>query len=119
MQLDADVEREWLIPGRAHFDVVRARRQIQMLKMSVEIVDDPGVIAVDEHLRMCRLNLQPQSARGPLRVERVRRVPLRRNPRIRPGPAGRERTSRSIARPERIVVQPEAPEPERATEVRP
>src|SRR5262245_49797878 len=119
MSLDGDVEVERSISWRAHLDVVPAGGEIEMLKTSVEVVDDSGVIPVDVHFRIRGLDLEPQLAGGTLRVERIRRVSVRRISRRPRGKAVAVRTHESVARPEGIVVRPEAPQPERATEVRP
>jgi hypothetical protein len=35
----------------------------QALEQTVEVIDDAGVIAVDEHLRLARLDLNPERSK--------------------------------------------------------
>ena len=60
VELDPNVEDKRLETCRAHFDPVRTGFDVQPLEHAVEVVDDAGVIAVHEHLRVARLDLQAQ-----------------------------------------------------------
>src|SRR5262249_12117744 len=49
-RLDDDVELERLKPRRANLHVMRAWRQLQPLKVPVEVVDDSGEVPINPHL---------------------------------------------------------------------
>src|SRR2546422_9909124 len=70
MRLNIDVEIERRVAGSDDFDMVGTRRQIEMLKMPVEVVHDPGVVPVDIHGGLPRLDLQSKTAGRTKRVER-------------------------------------------------
>ena len=65
---DPHVEGERLVSRRSHFDPMRTGREMKPLEHPVEVVDDADVVAVDEDLRVARLDLQPQRAVGEGRV---------------------------------------------------
>jgi hypothetical protein len=46
-------------PFKEHCDLVPAWPQPQALEHTIELVDNAGVVAVDEHLRLTRRDLQP------------------------------------------------------------
>ena len=71
VRLDHRVERQRLITGRADFDVMRAGRQIQVVRMPVEIIDDPRVRPVDLHLGCLWLNFQSKTAADLTGLNRV------------------------------------------------
>ena len=53
---------------------MRTGRELQSLKMAVEVVDDAGEVAVDVYLSIRWFDLQPQPACGTGGVERIPRV---------------------------------------------
>ena len=53
-RLHVNVHLEVLEAGHADFDLVSAALQPQLLERSIEIIDQTGVMAVDEHLRIAR-----------------------------------------------------------------
>src|SRR5258706_573174 len=58
----ADVHGEWWKTGRPNLDAVRTRGKIQMLEGTVEVIDDPDVVPVGEHLRVFRGAFDAQSS---------------------------------------------------------
>jgi len=73
MRLDGDVEREWLISRRDDLDVMGSGREIQMLKVAIEIVDDTGIVPVHVHFSILGFDLQSKLTRVVEAVERIRR----------------------------------------------
>src|SRR5438128_12683637 len=58
IRIEPHLERERLVAGRANLHAVRSRLGVKTLKDSIEVVHHAGVDAVDEHLRVARLDLQ-------------------------------------------------------------
>ena len=56
------------MPGEEQRDLVLARLEPQPLREAVEVVHHAGVVAVDEHLGLTRLHLEPRGALGVARV---------------------------------------------------
>ena len=69
-----------MVPRQPNLDPVRTRLQIQVLEHAVEVIHDPDVVAVGEHLGLVRGVGDPQPAIGPAgnRIEvAARRVTVR------------------------------------------
>ena len=85
----------------------RNRRETQGLEHAVELVNDAGQEAVDEHLRFTRLHLQPQAAgvegRRAIAPSRIRSISAR-CPHQGPRRVEHRAPSERAAHPERIVV---------------
>src|SRR5262249_9920313 len=62
----------WLISRRNDLDVMTGRHQTQMLKMSVEVIDDTGVISIHIHLSVLWFHVQSELARVVEAVEWIR-----------------------------------------------
>ncbi len=62
VRLDVRVERQRLESRRADVNVVAARRHIQVLEMTVEIVDDAREGSIDVDLRRLGRHFHPQTA---------------------------------------------------------
>jgi len=73
MRLDGDVEGEWLISRRHDLDAMRSGREIQMLKVPIEIVDDTSIVPVHVHVSILGFDLQSKLTRVVEAVERIRR----------------------------------------------
>jgi hypothetical protein len=58
MRLDDDVEHQWLITRRADLDVMKLWRQIQVLEVSIKVVDGPRVVPIHVDLRLLGRHLQ-------------------------------------------------------------
>src|SRR5437870_8979228 len=72
--LNRDVDRQGLVAGSADFDVMGAGRQVEVLKVAVEVVDDTRIVPIDKYHCVSRLDDQANAARGTIAVERVRRI---------------------------------------------
>src|SRR5713226_6776065 len=59
---NVDVKRDRRRVGRTNLDMVRTRLEIQVMKRAVEVVHDPHVVAIREHLRVARLAADPDAA---------------------------------------------------------
>ena len=62
VRLEPHVDGERLEARRTDLNVMRAWSQVQVLEVPVEVIDNPGVIPVDKHLRLLGFDLQPQPA---------------------------------------------------------
>src|ERR1019366_3219184 len=58
MRIEPYFEGQRLVAGRANFHVMRSRFDVETLEDPVEVVNDPGEIAVHEDRGVSRLDLQ-------------------------------------------------------------
>ena len=61
-RLHVDVELEVLEAGHVDLDLVSAGLEPQRLERAVEVIDQSRVIAIHEHLRVARTDLQANAA---------------------------------------------------------
>src|SRR5262249_17268784 len=71
MRFDRNVKDERMMAERADLDAVDAGWQVEMLEVTVEIIDDTGVVAVDVHFTRPRFDVQ---SNGTSRTTAVKRI---------------------------------------------